>query len=89
MRFLDKRPWGWMFKFIHTRHCWIKLIHVIGRTSLQSHKQRTEYHLSFWCIKKINPLEKHRMEPGWYIEYAHGIPTEEDIVRYQDDYGRT
>lgn len=85
---LDRRPWGWMIKVIHTKKFWLKLIKVTGRTSLQSHRFRTEYHISVKGIKKIKLREKHRMTPGMYIELAFGLPSEHDIKRYEDDYGR-
>jgi hypothetical protein len=28
------------------------------------------------------------MTPGWYLELAFGKPDENDITRYDDDYGR-
>lgn len=80
-----KRPWGVMYKLIHTKRFWLKLIKVHGRTSLQSHKQRSEYWIG---ITKIKKNVKHRLLPGWYIELAFGSPKEEDIIRYEDDYGR-
>ncbi|GMQ95539.1 MAG: hypothetical protein BMS9Abin13_658 [Patescibacteria group bacterium] len=85
---LTVRPWGKMWKLIHTKHFWLKVILVKGRTSLQSHEYRTEYHISIRGIKKIKKRKKHRMEKGLYIEIATGRPDEDDIVRYEDDYGR-
>lgn len=85
----QRRPWGWMVKLWHSKKLWIKLIRVYTRNSLQSHKNRTEYHVTFWGIKVVPPQEVHRMTKGWYIEIATGEPAEDDIVRYQDDYGRT
>lgn len=81
-----ERPWGKMWKFFHTKKSWLKLIKVHGRTSLQSHNHRTEWHFGFY---KVVPEEKHRLLPGWYIEYVRGKKADEDdIVRYSDDYGR-
>lgn len=82
------RPWGWMVKLIHTKHFWMKLIWVSTRNSLQSHEKRTEWHLSFWSIRKIPVKDIHRMTRGLYIEIAIGEPKEGDIKRYEDDYGR-
>jgi mannose-1-phosphate guanylyltransferase/mannose-6-phosphate isomerase len=42
-------------------------------------------------IQKIGKQEKHRMmgiKDSYVMELAFGNPTEEDIVRYEDDYGR-
>ena len=86
--FIDRRPWGKMFKLIHTNNFWCKFIFVTGRTSLQSHDKRTEYQISIRGVQKIVPKQKHRMEKGVYIELAFGRPDEEDIIRYEDDYGR-
>lgn len=80
-----KRPWGTMWKFIHTKKVWLKFIIVRGRTSLQSHNHRTEWHFGFY---KVEPKQKHRLLPGAYIEFVKGEPREDDIVRYEDDYGR-
>ncbi len=82
-----------MIILVGTRSFWIKIIWVSKnhRTSDQTHKNRTEYHIpipSFWKLKTILPLERHRMTPGLYIEYAAGNPEEEDIIRHEDDYGR-
>ncbi len=88
MSFFEKRPWGWMIKPLHTKRRWLKLIRVTGRTSLQSHRERIEYHINIRGIQRIEREEVHRMGPGWYVEYAYGSPRENDIVRYEDDYGR-
>ena len=85
---MDRRPWGSMLKVIHTRRMWIKIIKVNGRTSLQSHNHRIEYHFSIRGIKKVMSKEIHRMEKGLYLELAIGYPEENDIHRYEDDYGR-
>ena len=82
------RPWGWMVKLIHTNRFWLKIILVDTRTSLQYHLNRTEYHISLFGIKKVLPLERHRMTHGLYIEIATGFPSEDDIVRIDDDFGR-
>ena len=89
MSMFDRRPWGWMFLLVHTKAFWVKIIRVTGRTSLQSHEHRVEYHITPWRIQRIAREEKHRLDRGWYIEYAYGEPREEDIIRYEDDYGRT
>jgi quercetin dioxygenase-like cupin family protein len=42
-------------------------------------------------ILKIGRREKHRMtgiKDSYVLELAFGNPREEDIVRYEDDYGR-
>lgn len=83
----ERRPWGWYFKILHTRRVWVKVLHVIGRTSLQRHKYRTELHLGTRNAL-IRPYELHRMTAGWYIEIAWGMPFEADIERFEDDYGR-
>jgi len=80
-----KRPWGTMLKIFNTKHSWLKFIRVRNRTSLQSHNQRTEWHFGFYRVDKF---EKHRLLPGFYFEYVYGNPIEEDIIRYEDDYGR-
>jgi D-beta-D-heptose 7-phosphate kinase/D-beta-D-heptose 1-phosphate adenosyltransferase len=82
---LMKKPWGWMLRLVKIKKFWLKLIFVRERTSLQSHKERTEWHIG---IYKIPKNERHRLLKGFYIEFAFGDPKEEDIVRYEDDYGR-
>ncbi len=79
------RPWGTMWKLFHTEKAWLKFILVRGRTSLQSHSRRTEWHFGFY---KVEPMQKHRLLPGAYFEFVHGNPDENDIIRYEDDYGR-
>ena len=80
-----KKPWGKMWKIIGNKKFWLKFIWVRGRTSLQSHAEREEWHFG---IYKIPKNEKHRLLKGFYIELATGHPKEEDIIRYEDDYGR-
>lgn len=85
------RPWGWMIKLWHSKRLWIKFISVSTRTSLQSHKNREEYHIrlpQLWKSKFVSTGEKHRMTKGWYLEVATGVPEETDIIRYEDDFGR-
>ena len=82
---IDRRPWGWMLKLVSWHTYWLKFILVRGRTSLQSHKERDEWHFGLYKIAKG---EKHRLFKGVYLELAVGKPREEDIVRYEDDYGR-
>ncbi len=79
------RPWGTMWKLFSTKHTWFKFILVRGRTSLQSHSERTEWHFGFY---RVDPMQKHRLLPGAYFEFVKGNPREEDIIRYEDDYGR-
>jgi D-beta-D-heptose 7-phosphate kinase/D-beta-D-heptose 1-phosphate adenosyltransferase len=74
-----------MWKIISAKKFWLKFILVKGRTSLQSHNERTEWHFGLY---KVPPREKHRLLKGAYFELAYGKPKEEDIVRYEDDYGR-
>ncbi len=82
---LTKKPWGKMWTFIKNRRFWFKFLFITGRTSLQSHKERTEYQCGIWEVK---PNEKHIMQHGIFVELAIGNPKEEDITRYEDDYGR-
>lgn len=83
---INRRPWGVMAKLISLPFFWLKLIYVSGRTSLQYHNDRTEWHIG---IYKVNPKEIHRMQHGVFIELAFGKPREDDIVRLEDDYGRS
>ena len=85
MPFYEKRPWGRMWKFIHTKKFWLKFLWVTGRTSYQAHKDRSEWHLGLY---KVNPMEKHRLHRGAYVEVAMGEPKEDDVIRYEDDYDR-
>lgn len=80
-----KTVWGWWLKFFHTKRFWLKILRVKGQTSYQSHDHRTEY---FIGIFKVDPLEKHRLNKGLYIEFAVGEPSEEDVIRWEDKYGR-
>jgi len=80
-----ERPWGKMWKIFHTKRAWLKFIKVHGRTSLQAHRHRTEWHFGFY---KIEPMEKHRLTKGVYLEFVKGKADEDDVIRYSDDYGR-
>ena len=80
-----KTPWGKMYRLINLKRFWFKILFVRGRTSLQSHKDRTEWHLGLY---KVNPNEKHRLQNGVFFEIAIGDLRENDIIRYEDDYGR-
>lgn len=82
---IEHRPWGWMIKLFHFKKVWFKFLRVRGRTSLQSHKARTEWHVG---VYKVEPGDVHRLQRGWFFELAYGRPHEEDIERYEDDYGR-
>lgn len=84
-KFLIKRPWGWMWRFVKTKKIWFKFFIIPERTSLQSHSERTEYQCGVW---KVKPREKHVMQHGVFFELATGNPKEEDTIRYEDDYGR-
>ena len=86
MSLFVKRPWGKMWKLIYFKNFWLKLIWVKERTSLQSHAKRDEWHIG---INKVPAGQKHRLTKGVFIELALGEPKEEDIIRYEDDYGRT
>ncbi len=83
---LDIRPWGWMVRVISNRYFWVKVLRVKTRTSLQKHKDRTEWHLGLY---KVLPGDVHRMQRGVFVEVAYGRPVEADIERLEDDYGRT
>lgn len=90
----ERRPWGWMIKPLACPLAWVKLIrvHPGQRTSLQRHRSRWEYHVGMtpqgWHRKKIGLYQLHRMCCGWYLEFAWGLPSESDIERCGDDYGR-
>ena len=82
---IEQTRWGWMVKLFRTKWCWVKFLRVRGRTSLQTHKERTEWHFGLY---KVSPGDVHRMQKGWFFEFAYGNPREEDIERLDDDYGR-
>jgi len=82
---MEIRPWGWMIKIFHFEKLWFKFLRVKGRTSLQTHKNRTEWHLGLY---RVDPGDMHRMQKGWFFELAIGKPNEDDIERYEDDYDR-
>lgn len=86
MAIFEKRPWGWMIKLIHTKWFWLKFLRVKGRTSLQSHDHRAEWHIGLY---KVDKKDVHRMQKGWFVELATGMPFEDDITRYEDDYDRS
>ena len=82
----QRRPWGKMWTLVSGKTFWFKFLWVRGRTSLQAHKDRTEWHFGLY---KVHPMEKHRLAHGAFFEFAKGRRVEEDdIIRYEDDYGR-
>lgn len=89
----QKRPWGWFVTLIKRPTWWLKFLYVSGRTSLQYHNDRAEYVFGIRPTKlvftRIKPWQEHRMENGIYFEVATGKPSEDDIVRIQDDYNRS
>jgi hypothetical protein len=90
---VDRRPWGWMVKLIDfwKMGLWLKLIRVSSghRTSLQYHRMRSELHIGSHGLHYVPRNQWHRLESGIYLEIAWGVCREGDIVRIQDDYGRT
>lgn len=86
-----KTPWGFWLKFISSPWFWMKFIHVDKghQNSLHVHHKRNEFVLRipfhFFFIKKEKP---HRLATGNYIELAYGRPSEDDILRLEDDYAR-
>jgi hypothetical protein len=84
------RPWGYFRTLVHTARMWVKYIHVDknARTSWQAHALRVEIVLrSPIVITRIGEL--HTLTKGRHIEIALGSPLESDIMRWQDDYGRS
>lgn len=81
----ERRPWGWFLRLIKTKRFWLKILWVTGRTSLQTHSERDEWHFGLYRVKKG---ETHRLSHGVFLELALGKPRESDIVRLEDDYGR-
>lgn len=102
-----ERPWGGFFSIINNYYeLSIKLLFVEGRTSLQSHKERSE---RFYCVGGEATIEKdgrefklsagdttfiptgakHRISGKCVIiEVSIGHFDENDIERFEDDYGR-
>jgi len=81
----QKRPWGYFQILLKGKKWWLKKIALEnGATSLQSHKERDE----IWILY-IPKGTQHKIKgKGAFHEIAIGNPKEEDIKRYQDDYGR-
>ena len=79
------KPWGFFITLLKGKNFWFKFLRVRGRTSLQRHKLRTEWHFGFY---RVDPGDVHRMQHGYFFEFAYGNPREEDIERLEDDYGR-
>ena len=88
------RPWGW-FTGIACKWFWIKLIYVRPDhyTSSQYHANRAEFHMLVWPPipwewRLVRRYKVHRLVHGLYVELAWGRPSESDIVRLRDRYGR-
>ena len=77
------RKWGKMWKLIHTKNFWIKILKVKTNTSLQFHNYRSELHfgLNKPYFKYVSINEKHILFKGIYLEIAWGVPLENDIIR--------
>lgn len=88
MQRMVRKPWGFYITLAQRPTWWLKFLFVWGKTSLQKHSHRSEFHVGTRGIKIVKPEEYHRLSWGLYIEYAWGNPAEADIVRIQDDYGR-
>lgn len=82
-----------MITLVHTKRFWVKMIRVLPqhRTSKQYHRERWERQIKLWPSSHtlILPMQVHRMGPGVHFEIAGGFPDEDDVVRIEDDYGRT
>lgn len=74
-----------MITLLKGKGFWLKFLFVKGRTSLQSHRNRDEWVLGVYKVRKG---EVHRMSHGMFFEVALGECSEDDITRYEDDYGR-
>lgn len=77
-----------MLTLLQTKHLWLKILRVKGRTSLQKHERRSELHVSTKGIRIVPPNTIHRLGNTWCFEVAWGLPEESDIIRVEDDYGR-
>ncbi len=100
----EERPWGSFTILDDQEFCKVKRIEVNpgGRLSLQSHKKRSETWtmvagigtITLGETVKIRVGQKHRIEnrgdvPAVFIEVQTGTYFgEEDIIRYDDVYGR-
>jgi hypothetical protein len=84
----QSRPWGWMLTLFSTKHLWLKILRVKGRTSLQKHAKRTELHVGTSGVRLVSQDTIHRLGNETCLELAWGEPLEEDIVRLEDDYFR-
>lgn len=84
------RPWGWMLTIFSAPGIWLKILRVRGRTSLQYHHTRSELQIGTGGIRFVPALQNHRVERGIWLELAWGSSVREgDIVRLDDDYGRS
>lgn len=85
---LTKTPWGYSIKLWHSRNRWVKILIVLGRTSLHKHCFRDEHFFSFFGYRYVERGCYHRQNSGVYLEYSTGKPRESDVYRLEDDYGR-
>jgi len=95
--FQVEKPWGNFRQFTHNSSSTVKIITVNPgeALSLQSHKKRAE----FWKVDigeggecEVPQGSKHRLAAGrsgiMVLEIATGNFDENDIVRFEDKYGR-
>ena len=82
----SKRPWGWFRVLVRGKGWWLKRLTLTGgATSLQRHSKRGE----IWVLY-VPPHATHRIiGRGSLLELAVGTPSERDVERLHDLYGRT
>jgi mannose-6-phosphate isomerase len=93
----EERPWGNFVRLSHNEPCSVKIITVKAgkRLSLQSHNKRSE----LWRVldgpmtvqlgDEIQSLQRDEEEvDGRWLEISFGDFDEDDIIRYEDDFGR-
>lgn len=85
-----RSPWGWNITILRGKRFWFKFLWIFPGeyTSLQYHENRTELYIGTSGIRLIRPFKKHQYYAGIYFEIAWGLPSEKDITRIKDKYGR-
>ena len=87
----NKKPWGYEKVLVDDRGFKVKIIVVDKgkRTSLQYHKEKREFFIfQDSSMRYISEGEQHRLTgPLEVIEFSFG--EDSDIIRLQDDYGRS
>ncbi len=88
-----RKPWGWALTLLRTRHRELRLLFVRRghKTSDHVHTRRGEYFVSLpflFPMGHTRPFHHQRYGAGIYLEWAYWAWDDDQIIRFDDAYGR-